>query len=72
MPQADGLQLSKQTITPTCRANRGMAGAWEEAVQRLRQQYDSIKSRADFDQCDVHLLLTLDTPRHKQRKENQE
>jgi hypothetical protein len=30
-----------QKITPECRANRTVDGAWDEAVRRLREIYDA-------------------------------
>jgi hypothetical protein len=64
-----GHQAAHQIIMPTCRKNRGQAGAWEEAVQRLREQYDMIcRNRTDIEECDLHLVLYCDTPRHKQAR----
>lgn len=59
-------------ITPTCRRNRTQDGAWLEACDRLRKQYDEICfQRGDVSLCDFHLLLTLDTPRHKAQRGEQ-
>ena len=33
--------LLTETITVTCRANRGNDGAWDEAVRLLREVYDA-------------------------------
>lgn len=33
--------METQQITPTCRANRTIDGAWDEAVRRLREIYDA-------------------------------
>jgi hypothetical protein len=33
--------LESWAITPTCRFNRGNDGAWQEAVDQLRQVYDA-------------------------------
>jgi hypothetical protein len=33
--------LESWDITPTCRGNRGIDGAWDEAVGQLRQVYDA-------------------------------
>ena len=35
------MALESWDITPTCRANRGVGGAWQEAVDQLRQVYDA-------------------------------
>ncbi len=37
--------LEAWDITPTCRANRGVDGAWVEAVQQLRHVYDAQVAR---------------------------
>jgi hypothetical protein len=33
--------LEAQNISPDCRAGRGLDGAWDEAVARLREIYDA-------------------------------
>jgi hypothetical protein len=33
--------LEAQAITPDCRSSRGVDGAWDEAVSRLREIYDA-------------------------------
>lgn len=35
-------QISAAFITPECRRNRGVDGAWDEAVARLRAEYDAV------------------------------
>lgn len=66
MMKLNGIQAGHCIITPTCRENRGQDGAWVEACARLRKQYDEIcDQRPDIDQCDFHLALVLETPRHK-------
>jgi hypothetical protein len=35
-------QVTAAFITPECRQNRGDEGAWDEAVARLRAEYDAI------------------------------
>jgi len=34
--------VTRAFITPECRENRGQDGAWEEAVRRLRVEYEAI------------------------------
>jgi len=34
--------ITRAFITPECRENRGDEGAWEEAVRRLRTEYDAV------------------------------
>lgn len=41
MTTEDALTLEAQSISLTCRNNRTMAGAWDEAVRRLREVYDA-------------------------------
>lgn len=36
---SDKLPVSRQFITPTCRANRGNDGAIDEALRRVRDAY---------------------------------
>lgn len=35
-------QVTAAFITPECRSGRGVDGAWEEAVARLRAEYDAV------------------------------
>lgn len=60
-----GIAAKHCVITPTCRANRGDGGAFDEAVARCRAEYDAIVAgRSDIDECELHLVLTVRTPRH--------
>lgn len=46
-------------ITPTCRANRSDIGAFEEAVARLRRQYEqSVEGWGD--KANYHLKLEIE------------
>lgn len=64
---SNGIQAAHVIITPTCRANRTTTGAFLEAVRRVQEHYQNIcAKRSDIDECDFHLLLILETPRHKQ------
>ena len=45
MSADERVALETQEITPTCRVNRGDDGAWDEAVQRLREVYDAQVAR---------------------------
>lgn len=71
MAKYNGIQAGHCIITPNCRDNRTQSGAWEEACQRLKLEYDKIcEQRGDINQCDFHLALILETPRHKEMVEN--
>jgi hypothetical protein len=37
--------LESWEISPVCRANHGLDGAWQEAVDQLRQVYDAQVTR---------------------------
>lgn len=57
-------QLTAALITPDCRANRGDDGAWDEAVRRLRAEYDLVVegwSQAP-QQPTINLRLMLERP----------
>lgn len=59
-------QVTAAFITPTCRANKGDAGAWDEAVERLREQYNSICEgwRDKPEQPTLNVVLTMERPTH--------
>jgi hypothetical protein len=40
--QANQQLVTRAFITPECRENRGSDGAWEEAVRRLRVEYEAV------------------------------
>ena len=51
-------------ITPECRENRGNDGAWDEAIRRLRVEYDAILGGWEdaAEQPSLALALYLDRP----------
>lgn len=53
------LNLLSADITPTCRANRGADGAFEEAVRRLKQVYDTQLARFDDETYAPELVLCI-------------
>jgi hypothetical protein len=57
-------QVTAAFITPTCRANRGDEGAWDEAVDRLRREYDAIIAAWGDRPAQpiLNLILTMDRP----------
>lgn len=58
-------QVSAAFITPDCRANRGEDGAWQEAVDRLRAEYDAVLEgwRGAEQQPTLNLVLELERSR---------
>jgi hypothetical protein len=57
-------QVTAAFITPECRANRGTDGAWDEAVARLRVEYDAILEgwKNEPAMPTLNLILTMDRP----------
>jgi hypothetical protein len=57
-------QVSAAFITPDCRRNRGVDGAWDEAVARLRAEYDAVLEgwQGSPQQPTLNLVLTMDRP----------
>ncbi|HSR50924.1 MAG TPA: hypothetical protein VLV83_08845 [Acidobacteriota bacterium] len=55
-----GIKAQHAVITPTCRAGRGDAGAFEEAVRRLRQEYEACCKPECNAQANFHLVLTVE------------
>ena len=57
-------QLTAAFITPECRANRGTDGAWEEAVARLRVEYEAVVAAWASEPVEptLNLLLTMERP----------
>jgi len=66
-----GMTASHQIITHTCRANRGDGGAFEEAVSRIRDQYADIVAREPDPTTELHLLLVVQTERHRDNEVDQ-
>jgi hypothetical protein len=58
-----GIKGSHAIITPTCRANRGVYGAWDEAVQRMRAEYLACCQGDANTAASFHVVLTVDRPR---------
>lgn len=52
-------QVTAAAITPECRANRTAGGAWDEAVARLRAEYDEIVESWANAPAQPTLILTL-------------
>ena len=58
------MQVTAAFITPECRTSRGVDGAWDEAVARLRVEYDAILDgwKNQPIQPTLNLVLTMDRP----------
>lgn len=54
------MRLTGAHITPTCRKNRTTDGAWDEAVDRMREVYDAQLAR--FPDCTITLWVAIDEP----------
>lgn len=56
--------VTQALITPTCRENRGDEGAWDEAVRRLRAEYDAVIDgwKDKDEQPSFQLVLNYDRP----------
>ena len=55
-----GVKSAHCMITPTCRANRGIDGAFDEAARQVREAYDRYVSKDKFDGVTWHLALVRD------------
>lgn len=64
MATVPGTQVTAVFITPECRSNRGDMGAWDEAVKRLRTQYDEVVEgwQGRDEQPTLNLVLTMERP----------
>lgn len=50
--------ITRAFITPECRENRGVQGAWEEATRRLRAEYEAVvEGWADADEKPTLALM---------------
>jgi hypothetical protein len=58
-----GNPVSHSFITPECRENRTDEGAFEEAVERARVEYEAILDGRPGEPLTFHLLLTLEDKR---------
>lgn len=55
-----GITAIHAIITPVCRANRGEEGAWEEAVRRLKAEYDACIAIPENAGVKYHVVLTVE------------
>lgn len=57
-----GIAAQHAVITPQCRSGKTAGGAFEEAVERLRQEYEACQNDANTD-ANFHLVLTVERSR---------
>ncbi len=57
-----GITAKHAIITPVCRANRTPEGAFEEAVRRLKEEYDICRAIEGNEDVNYHLVLTVERP----------
>lgn len=70
MAKVPGAQVAHAIITFECRNNRGDLGAFDEAVSRLRSQYDQLVAlRGDEIDTHFHLILSIESERHRREKD---
>ena len=55
-----GIKAAHANITTNCQEVHGSKGAFDEAVERLREEYSAITTARD-DQYNIHLVLTVET-----------
>ncbi len=62
----NGIRAIHAVITPNCRiVQGGNDEAFDEAVRRIKVEYDACLAGRGDDGSDYHLLLIVETPRHK-------
>ena len=51
-------------ITDACRSGKTDMGAFDEAVERLRQSYvDALEGWRDYEGVNYHLILSIERPK---------
>ncbi|KKK82963.1 hypothetical protein LCGC14_2798170, partial [marine sediment metagenome] len=70
----DGVSALHCVITDACHKHHGSPGlALDVAVRRLRDEFDRcVEGWGETEGVDYHLVLTVDSPRHKQAREDDE
>jgi hypothetical protein len=58
-----GIKAQEAVISPTCRANRGVEGAIDEALRRIKDEYMALQILVNVD-AKFHVVLTVE--RHKE------
>jgi hypothetical protein len=59
--QVPGVTAKHAIITPVCRTGRGVEGAFDEAVRRLREEYLACQTAGNAE-ASFHLVLTVERP----------
>lgn len=60
-----GAAMAHAIITNECRSNRGVDGAFEEAVDRLRAAYEQRLEGPVSPDTEIHLVLVVQEARHR-------
>jgi hypothetical protein len=55
-----GIKAVHAVISPTCRQNRTLTGAFDEAVRRLREEYEACAKYEINSNVNYHLVLTVE------------
>lgn len=63
MSNVPGINAIHAVITPTCRQNRGDDGAFDEAMDRLREQYRKTLEIRGEDGAEYHVVLSVESKR---------
>lgn len=63
MTEIPGLPASHQIITDDCRSGRTDAGAFDEAVARIRREYDAILGHDQPLGTKLRLVLFIERPK---------
>ena len=61
MANIPGIKAVHAIVSKTCRLNRGVDGAFEEAVERLRREYLACQNDANID-ANFHIVLSVERP----------
>lgn len=58
--ETPGIAAHHAIITPTCRQGRGAVGAFDEAMRRIRAEYEVCERAAANAEARFHLVLTVE------------
>jgi len=59
----DGIKVTEILITPTCRKNRTIDGALNEAFRITKEKYEETTQFKANNNATYHLVLTVDRPK---------
>jgi hypothetical protein len=57
-----GIKAQEAVISPACRANRGVEGAIDEALRRIKEEYMKLQIPVN-ENAKFHVVLTVDRPK---------